>query len=55
MRILIDMNLSPQWADWFSNVGIEAVHWSDLGTAKARKITKSWLVGAESRVYCIHP
>jgi len=31
MRILIDMNLSPRWADFFSKHNIEALHWSDIG------------------------
>ena len=26
--ILIDMNLSPAWVDWFEEQGWPAVHWS---------------------------
>lgn len=28
MKLLVDMNLSPRWIDWFSDAGIEAAHWS---------------------------
>lgn len=31
MRILIDMNLSPDWVGVFQENGIEAVHWSKVG------------------------
>jgi predicted nuclease of predicted toxin-antitoxin system len=33
MRILIDMNLSPQWVALFIENGIEATHWSSIGLA----------------------
>ena len=35
MKILIDMNLSPRWAEVFVSHDIEAVHWSKVGTASA--------------------
>ena len=35
MRVLIDMNLSPQWADFLGEVGFEAAHWSTLGASNA--------------------
>jgi predicted nuclease of predicted toxin-antitoxin system len=31
MRILIDMKLSPAWAQFLVAHGIEAVHWSTIG------------------------
>lgn len=31
MKILIDMNLSPEWVQEFKNFGFEAVHWSTIG------------------------
>jgi predicted nuclease of predicted toxin-antitoxin system len=33
MRILIDMNLSPRWAEVLNEAGIDAMHWSELGPA----------------------
>jgi predicted nuclease of predicted toxin-antitoxin system len=33
MKILVDMNLSPRWVDFFSSHGIEAIHWSAVGSA----------------------
>lgn len=35
MKILIDMNLSPQWVETFSNAEIESVHWSTVGDPRA--------------------
>lgn len=35
MKILIDMNLSPAWADMLAGEGIDAVHWSAIGSATA--------------------
>jgi predicted nuclease of predicted toxin-antitoxin system len=31
MKLLIDMNLSPDWVPVLSGVGIEAIHWSTVG------------------------
>ena len=35
MKILIDMNLSPRWVESLKQEGIEAVHWSSVGSATA--------------------
>ena len=35
MKILVDMNLSPRWADFLTGNGIEAVHWSSIGFPNA--------------------
>jgi predicted nuclease of predicted toxin-antitoxin system len=35
MKILVDMNLSPDWAKYLSNAGIEAEHWSLIGPVDA--------------------
>lgn len=35
MKILIDMNLSPNWAKVLNEAGIDATHWSQLGPAKS--------------------
>ena len=35
MKILVDMNLSPFWADFLTGNGIEAVHWSSIGLPDA--------------------
>jgi predicted nuclease of predicted toxin-antitoxin system len=36
MKILIDMNLSPDWVNYFAASGIEAIHWSRVGNASAK-------------------
>lgn len=33
MKILIDMNLSPDWADVLNQAGHDAIHWSSVGNA----------------------
>jgi predicted nuclease of predicted toxin-antitoxin system len=35
MKILIDMNLSPDWVSVLSAVGIEAIHWSTVADPRA--------------------
>lgn len=35
MRLLIDMNLTPQWVEYLADAGYEAVHWSEVGRATA--------------------
>jgi len=35
MRILIDMNLSPEWVSVLGKAGWEAVHWSRIGQSDA--------------------
>jgi predicted nuclease of predicted toxin-antitoxin system len=36
MKILIDMNLSPDWRTVFEVQGFEAKHWSEIGHPKAK-------------------
>ncbi len=40
MKVLVDVNLSPRWAETIRSAGIEAVHWSNVGkvTAKDREV-----------------
>ncbi len=35
LKILIDMNLSPVWVNYFGVAGYEAQHWSTLGKVNA--------------------
>lgn len=35
MRLLVDMNLSPDWEKFLVEAGIETRHWSALGAADA--------------------
>lgn len=36
MRILIDMNLSPDWVAAFAAENIESIHWSTIGDPRAK-------------------
>ncbi len=31
MKVLIDMNLSPEWELYLNNAGFESLHWSKIG------------------------
>jgi len=35
MKIIIDMNLSPQWVSVLKSVGHEPIHWSQVGASNA--------------------
>jgi predicted nuclease of predicted toxin-antitoxin system len=35
MNLLIDMNLSPQWTDFFRKNNIDSIHWSTIGNVSA--------------------
>lgn len=35
MKILVDMNLSPEWTEFLVAHGIEALHWTAVGEATA--------------------
>lgn len=35
MNLLVDMNLSPRWAEFLQRAGWKTVHWSDVGRANA--------------------
>jgi predicted nuclease of predicted toxin-antitoxin system len=35
MKLLVNMNLSPQWVSLLAGAGLEATHWSMVGSAKA--------------------
>lgn len=36
IRIVIDMNLSQEWSNVFSDIGWFAVHWSNVGSESAK-------------------
>ena len=38
MKIIVDVNLAVRWANMLSDHGIEAVHWTTIGTANAPDI-----------------
>ena len=41
--ILIDMNLSPAWVDWFEEQGWPAVHWSAVGDPRSTdRVILAW-------------
>ena len=35
-KVLVDMNLSPEWVPLLIGCGFEAIHWSTVGNPRAR-------------------
>lgn len=35
MKLLLDMNIAPRWAEYLCTAGIQAIHWSRIGSANA--------------------
>jgi predicted nuclease of predicted toxin-antitoxin system len=35
VKVILDMNLSPDWIETLNSAGIEAVHWSTIGPSNA--------------------
>ena len=45
MKIIVDMNLSPQWVFILQKAGYEALHWSTVGNPNAKDSTiMAWAV-----------
>ncbi|MGL5078239.1 MAG: DUF5615 family PIN-like protein [Waterburya sp.] len=43
MKILIDMNLSPNWVAVFAKYNIEALHWSNVGDPSEKdRVIMEW-------------
>jgi predicted nuclease of predicted toxin-antitoxin system len=52
MKILVDMNLSPDWAAFLAKQGIEAVHWVQVGARDAADIDlMKWAADNEHIVF----
>lgn len=50
MKLLVDMNLSPQWVSFLAEAGIDAVHWSTVGEVWAKdQILMDW-AASEGRI-----
>lgn len=43
MKLLLDMNLSPRWAQALRERGFSAVHWTEIGDPRAHdKVIMEW-------------
>lgn len=43
MKLLIDMNLSPEWLEVFEQQGWQALHWSPVGDSRGTdKVIMDW-------------
>ncbi len=51
MKIVIDMNLSPQWVEVLNAAGYKSLHWSDIGAPNAPD--KEILLWARSKGFVV--
>lgn len=51
IKVVIDMNLSPEWAGLLSELGWPAVHWSSVGDANAPDAAIMEWAATSSRVH----
>ena len=54
MKLLVDMNLSPNWIGLFLDSGWEAVHWSAVGQPTARDSEIMEFAAANNYVVITH-
>lgn len=54
MKLLVDMNLSPQWIPFLRDAGWEAIHWSDVGKADAGDVEIMAYAAAHDYVVVTH-
>jgi predicted nuclease of predicted toxin-antitoxin system len=50
MKLVFDMNLSPNWLAWLMPHGFDAVHWESIGASNASDETIMNWARAESRI-----
>jgi predicted nuclease of predicted toxin-antitoxin system len=50
-KVLVDMNLSPEWVPLLIGCGFEAIHWSTVGNPRARR---HYGVGTSAQICRIH-
>ena len=51
MKLLLDMNLSPDWVEVLAAEGVDAVHWSKIGSPSAAD--KELMAWAKSNVHIV--
>jgi predicted nuclease of predicted toxin-antitoxin system len=54
LRLLVDMNLSPEWVEELSRHGHDAVHWSGVGDPRAADTAIMTWAAAQGRVVFTH-
>ncbi len=50
MKLVFDMNLTPNWVTWLSDRGIDAVHWDSIGEREAPDEEIMTWAASESRI-----
>ncbi len=54
MKLLVDMNLSPNWISVLRDSGWEAVHWSAVGQSDARDLVIMAYAASNDSVVMTH-
>ena len=50
MKLLVDMNLTPEWVPFLAAAGIDVVHWSSVGDGRAKdEVLMQW-AASEARI-----
>lgn len=53
-KVLVDMNLSPEWVPLLIGCGFEAIHWSTVGNPRARDTDRHYGMGTSAQICRIH-
>ena len=52
MKIVVDMNLTPDWVPYLAQRGIDAVHWSTIGDPRASDdVIMAWAWASQHVVF----
>ncbi len=54
MKILVDMNLSPRWIEYFRHQGVDAIHWSSIGKIDALDLEIMAFAAAHDYIVLTH-
>lgn len=54
MKLLVDMNLSPQWVEFLQGHGFDTIHWSTVGNPRASDKTIIEWAREDTRVVLTH-
>jgi predicted nuclease of predicted toxin-antitoxin system len=52
LKLLVDMNLTPEWAAVFKRQGWSAIHWSELGDPRATdRVIMDWALANQYVIF----
>jgi len=54
VKLLLDMNLAPEWVTFLSSAGLDVVHWSAVGVPGAKDVVVMGWAREHERVVVTH-